>query len=177
MWRKYQIFIPLLSLFLNRVDLTDLYPLNYQVNLLKIIDGDTVLVKLSRQIFKVRISKIDSPELGQPYWNKRGDAGLDSLKCFKKLVSRKKMLSLKIFGQDMFGRILGDLDSLSFSLIKEGCTTLYQYARFSSRHEKWEYIRALDKSKQLRRGLWSKGGYLRPSLWRKKKLRKIFGKK
>jgi endonuclease YncB( thermonuclease family) len=176
MWRPYQFLIPLLSLFLNRVDLTDLYPMVVEVKLLKILDADTITVKYSDQILKVRISKIDSAEMGQPFWNKKGNAGLEALKCVKKVIGDRKKFQLKIYGQDMYGRILGDIDNLSLTFVISGCTGLYHFAKFDSKHEKWEYIRALNRAKQLKMGVWKYGGYIKPNLWRKKKRRRTFGK-
>lgn len=176
MWRTYQFFIPLLSLFLNRVDLTDLYPLSFQVKLLKVLDADTVVVKFSNQILKVRFSKIDAPELGQPFWHGRGDAGLEALKCAERVIGSKKYFHLNVFGQDMYRRILGDLDNLSYEFINHGCTSLYEYSKFFSRKEKGDYLRSLERAKTHRIGIWKRGGYLRPNLWRKKKKKMIFGK-
>jgi len=71
----------------------------------------------------------------------------------------------------MYGRILGDLDSVSLNLIENGCTTLYPYAEFSSKYEKWHYLRTLSSAKKERKGLWKNGGYLTPMYWRKMKKR------
>ena len=171
MWRPYQILIPLLSLFLNRVDLTDLFPITYRVRLVRFVDADTAIVKLSNQTLKVRLAKIDAPERGQPFWNNQGDAGGAALGCALKMIGDKKFFLLKIFKQDMYGRILGDLDSVSLNLIENGCTTLYPYAEFSSKHEKWHYLRTLSSAKKERKGLWKKGGYQTPMYWRKMKKR------
>ena len=88
MARTYQILIPLLSLFLNRVDLTDLYSLKLPVNLIDIYDGDTLLVKTGNYKLKVRLSKIDSPEKGQRFFGSNLNAGLLAKKCFQKLMNK-----------------------------------------------------------------------------------------
>lgn len=165
----YQIFIPLLSLFLVRVDLTDLIPLNLPVKVLKIYDGDTLLVGKGSYHWKVRFLKLDAPEKGQPFINGRGDAGLKSEICLKKVLKTHKPMHLFIHGTDMYGRVLGEIEGLSLRLIQEGCSTLYPYARFSSRHEKYVYLRALKKAKASRRGLWQYGGFRQPKIWRKLK--------
>ena len=72
----YQILLPLLSLFLVRVDLTDLFPLHIEVQLHKIYDGDTVLVGHGTYSWKVRFSKIDSPEKNQNFLGSRASAGI-----------------------------------------------------------------------------------------------------
>lgn len=165
MGRPYQILMPLLSLFLVRVDLTDLFPLKIPVKVLKIYDGDTVLVRHGSLEMKVRFSKIDSPEKGQPFFGSSRDAGAFSKKCLEKHI--KKDVVLTIEKEDIYGRILGDLDGLSLKLIENGCTSLYPHAVFNSRKEKMKYLLALKKAKARRRGLWQFGGFRQPKMWRK----------
>jgi endonuclease YncB( thermonuclease family) len=167
MGRTYQILIPLLSLFLNRVDLTDLYSLKLPVELIELYDGDTVLVKSGPYKFKVRLSKIDSPEKGQRFFGSNLDAGLLAKKCFEKLINKEQRLILKIEKWDIYGRVLGDLNELSFRSIQNGCTTLYPYAEFDSKREKFQYLKSLKIAKASRRGLWQYGGFLQPKIWRK----------
>lgn len=167
MGRFYQIFIPLLSLFLVRVDLTDLFPLHIKVEVVKIHDGDTVLVRHGSYEWKLRFSKIDSPELGQRFRNSRLSAGEFSKNCLKRLIDKEKTLVLKIENRDQYGRVLGDLNDLSLKLIREGCTTLYPHAVFSSVGEKHVYLKALKKAKASKRGLWKYSGFEQPKIWRK----------
>lgn len=167
MGRPYQILLPLLSLFLVRVDLTDLYPLKIPVKVLKVYDGDTVLVSHGNYQFKVRLLKIDSPEKGQPFLTKKGDSGLHSTVCLQRLAPIHSEQELWIVKEDIYGRILGELKGISLKLIEKGCTTLYPHGEFSSVREKYQYLRALKKAKAQRVGLWSLGGIRQPKLWRK----------
>ena len=170
MGRPYQILLPLFSLFLVRVDLTDLYPVKLPVKVLKVYDGDTVLVKYRGNKMRIRLSKIDAPEMGQPFLG-GGDAGLYAKKCLEKLMPKNGLMTLKIHGTDMYGRTLGDLDDLNFQLIQEGCSSLYPYASFESEGEKFRYLRALREARSLRKGVWNLSGYLQPKIWRKTKKR------
>jgi endonuclease YncB( thermonuclease family) len=162
----YQILLPLLSLFLVRVDLTDLYPLRMKVEIIKVYDGDTVLVKRGSFEHKVRLSRIDAPEKGQPFLLKRGDAGALSRTCLSKLLKQSGVL--EIYGTDIYGRILGDIDEVSFKLIEAGCVSLYPHAKFKDQKEKYAYLRALMKAKRLKRNLWAFGGIEQPKVWRSK---------
>jgi endonuclease YncB( thermonuclease family) len=162
----YQILWPLLSLFLVRVDLTDLIPLTMEVDILKVYDGDTVLVAKGSFRQKVRLTPIDAPEKGQPFLNGAGDAGEFARRCLSQKISSRA--ELKIYGLDIYGRILGDLDDLSFRLIEGGCCALYPQATFSSRQEKIHYAKAWLKARKLRRGVWALGGFEQPKAWRKK---------
>lgn len=162
----YQILLPLLSLFLVRVDLTDLCPIRMNVEILRVYDGDTVLVRSGSFQSKVRFSRIDAPEKGQPFLSKVGDAGALSKKCLQKLVGPSG--ELEIYGMDMYGRILGDVDQVSFKLIEKGCASLYPYAKFKDQHEKYRYLRALIMAKKLKLSLWAFGGIEQPKAWRSK---------
>ncbi len=162
----YQILLPLLSLFLVRVDLTDLIPIRMKVEILKVYDGDTVLVRRGSFEAKVRLSRIDAPETEQPFLGKRGDAGALSKKCLIKLLANVE--DLEIYGTDIYGRILGDLNQVSFKLIEKGCVSLYPHAKFKDQKEKYKYLRALFKAKKLKLSLWAFGGIEQPKSWRSK---------
>ncbi len=164
--RPYQILLPLLSLFLVRVDLTDLIPIRMKVEILKVYDGDTVLVKQGSFEYKVRLSRIDAPETGQPFLGKKGDAGALSRKCLSQLLQKTGVL--EIYGLDIYGRILGDVDQVSLKLIQSGCVSLYPHAKFKDQTEKYVYLRALVKAKKLKRNLWALGGIEQPKAWRSK---------
>jgi endonuclease YncB( thermonuclease family) len=163
----YQILLPLLSIFLVRVDLTDLYPLSLKVQLLEVYDGDTVLVSHGTYRFKVRFLKVDAPELNQPFLTTRGGAGELSRVCLENILANERELSLRIEGTDVYKRTLGDINNVSLKLIERGCSTLYTYARFSNAQEKYVYLRALKKAKAQQVGLWHYRGILRPDKWRK----------
>lgn len=168
MRRPYQIFLPLLSLFLVRVDLTDLFPLVLNVRLVRLLDGDTAVVGLGKQTLTVRFSGVDAPELGQPFLSGKGDAGEQSAECVRKILNKQKDLKLRVFGLDIYRRILGDLSGLNFKIVRSGCTSLYPYASFASRREKWKFIHALNQAKKQKLGIWKSGGFLNPKLWRKR---------
>lgn len=168
MRRPYQILLPLLSLFLVRVDLTDLSPLVLNVRLVRLLDGDTAEVKYRGQSLTVRFSGVDAPELGQPFLSGEGDAGEKSAQCTREIFDKQKDLKLRIFGQDIYGRILGDISGLNLKLVRKGCSSLYPYASFASRREKWKFIHALNQAKKQKLGIWKSGGFQSPKLWRKK---------
>ncbi len=165
MHHPYQILIPLLSLFWVRVDLTDLFPLEVRVHILDIRDGDTVTVRTGNQSLKVRLSRIDAPELHQNFLGTKIDAGIVSRNCLRKIASDDTIL--RIEGFDIYHRILGDLDGLNYKAVVSGCSGIYPHANFSSVTEKMIYLRALMKARKERRGVWAHGGYMLPKIWRK----------
>jgi micrococcal nuclease len=162
----YQILLPLLSLFLVRVDLTDMFPLALRVEIVTVLDGDTVDVLEGKRVLRIRLNKIDAAEKKQTFLSSPGSAGAVSLACMKRLLT-KKFYTLRIEKQDMYGRLLGDIDELNFGLIQAGCAGLYPHAQFTSQKEKFDYLRALKEAKRRRLGVWNFGGYQTPKIWRK----------
>jgi endonuclease YncB( thermonuclease family) len=165
MVHPYQILLPLLSLFLVRVDLTDLYPLKLHVQVIDIHDGDTLTVQVRRLPIKVRLSRIDAPEMKQPFHFSATDAGKFSRNCLKKFTPQ--MGTLTIFGFDMYHRSLGDYEGVNLKAVAAGCAGIYPHAGFSSVREKNIFLKALIRAKKERRGVWARGGYILPKKWRK----------
>ena len=163
----YQILLPLLGLFFCRVDLTDLYPLSFKVNLIKVYDGDTVLLSKGNYQFKLRISKIDSPEKGQTTFASKMDGGIYSRDCLKRILGREKVLEVHVFGIDIYRRYLGDINKVSLKMIEEGCAGLYPLATFNSKNEMFIYLKALKLARNQSRGLYRYGGFMQPRKWRK----------
>lgn len=163
----YQILLPLLGLFFCRVDLTDFYPLSFEVKLLKIYDGDTVLLTKGHYRFKLRISKIDSPEKGQPTLGHKIDGGEYAKNCLRRILLKEKALQVQIFGTDVFGRYLGDLNFVSLKMVSAGCAGLYPLATFKNKNEMFNYLRSLKLARHKNRGLYQYGGVMQPRAWRK----------
>lgn len=158
----YQLFIPLLSLFLNRVDLIDFWPIKVSGQVLEVYDGDTVKVKIHKgEMFILRLSRIDAPEKNQYFWKMPINAGLVSTQCLKRLLMDRK-ITWEIQGRDRYGRLLGDAlteDHLRITLemIKQGCAILYPFARFKNWQEKHHYLNMFLESLKYKRGLWKYG--------------------
>ncbi len=166
MRRPYQILVPLLSLFLVRVDLTDLWPLEMKVKILKVYDGDTILIQKGNWTQRLRLSPIDAPELKQPFWNLKPGAGKLAYGCLTKNL--KKSGTLKLYGYDIYHRMLGDVDSVAIKLVREGCASLYPYAKFESVAMKYQFLIAMMEARKKRRGYWAFGGIQQPKAWRRK---------
>lgn len=165
MIHPYQILVPLLSLFWVRVDLTDLFPLKIPVQIVDIMDGDTLTVRSGNRTMKVRLSKIDAPEISQNFHHSRASGGKFSRICLKKLISKEMVLSIN--GFDQYRRILGDVGELNYKAVQHGCAGLYPHTTYSSVQEKIRFLEALNEAKKRRRGVWGHGGYLVPKKWRK----------
>ncbi len=161
----YQILIPLLSLFWVRVDLTDLFPMKLSVQLVEIMDGDTLRVLSGGKTINVRLSKLDAPEMHQPFHGSKLDAGKFSKDCLRKITPESGTLT--ITGFDMYHRSLGDYENVNFKAVSRGCSGLYPHVSFSSVSEKTKFLKVLIEAKKMRRGVWARGGYVLPKKWRK----------
>lgn len=166
MLHPYQILLPLCSLLLVRVDLTDLMPMKMAVEVTQVIDGDTLEVKKGKYHWRIRLSRLDAPEKAQNFYLD-GSAGAFAKKCLEQQLSTDKKIMLQIEGYDIYRRVLGDVDELNFKSISSGCSGLYPHTQFASRKEKALYLRARFMAKKMRRGIWGTSGYRQPKLWRK----------
>jgi endonuclease YncB( thermonuclease family) len=164
MWGHYQILLPLLSLLLVRVDLTDLFPLSMEVKVAQVLDGDTLELSSGNYRMRLRLSRIDAPEMDQAYLSGRESAGEYSKGCLKRLL--KKQGTLRLEGFDQYQRMLGDFDQVNLQMIQLGCAVIYPFARFSSKAEKGRFLRAQNLAKLEGKGIWEKG-ILSPRKWRK----------
>lgn len=163
MARTYHLLFPLFSIFLVRVDLTDLKPIEMTIKDVQVIDGDTIKFSWGGKLQSVRLLYIDAPELGQR--DGQYDLGLYSSKCLKKLIATP--LKLYLYGFDQYGRMLGEIPGINLSMIERGCAYIYEYSHFPSRRLRTRYMLAQNKSQELRRGLWN-FKVLNPRLHRRK---------
>jgi micrococcal nuclease len=164
--RSYLFFLPLACLFLGRELFTGL-PLKAKIVIQRVLDGDTVELRGGE---RVRLAAIDAPELGQSTVLGGHDAGRLATQCLKNLIQTQREWHLIYQGRDRYGRILGDLSSkkipsLNERLVFEGCTSLYAWAEGDQR-KMW---RLREEAQRAGRGLWKYRGFMRPSVWRKKK--------
>ncbi|NQZ70673.1 MAG: thermonuclease family protein [Lentisphaeria bacterium] len=126
----------------------------------RVLDGDTIVVLVDEKQIKVRFAHIDTPEKAQAFGNQA-----------------KKALSAKIFGKqvriqvdtiDRYGRSIGNvyLDKrwINQEMITEGWA--WHYKTYS----KDEKLAALEqKAKEANLGLWADAKAVAPWNWRKKK--------
>lgn len=148
-----------------RVELTDLFPLVYEAQVMEVLDGDTLEIKYGNYRWRLRLSRIDAPELKQPYADGTRGAGKLAHHCLKSFT--QKYMPIRIEGSDIYGRLLGEAGNANRLMIENGCAVLYPYARFSSKQEKWQFLRAHLRAMRERRGLWKNVGIKHPKAWRK----------
>jgi micrococcal nuclease len=131
----------------------------------KVIDGDTIDVKLASGPIRVRFHAVDTPERGQP-WEDESTAWLTNLLLGKEV-------QLEPFEQDRYDRLvatvfLGDLD-VNAELVRLGHA--WAFRRYMRRKED-AYLCELEyEARTAMRGLWSLPGgqIVAPWEWRRRK--------
>lgn len=127
-----------------------------------VVDGDTVDVRLSSGMIRVRLQAIDTPERGQHY----GDAAKQALAR----IVFGKAVELEPYEQDRYDRLvariwLGDVD-VNAAMIKDGYAWAYRRYLDDVRYCVYEH-----DARRARRGLWQApaGQPVAPWEWRRRK--------
>lgn len=140
---------------------TSATPATEQATVLRVIDGDTISVRLrNRTTATVRLVGVDTPETKKPGTPVQC-YGLEATKATMRLVAGKTVtlaIDPAAGDKDRYGRLLRHVfikkTSLALQLIKDGFGTAYAYKnqRYSYRaaHEQAE-----DQAQASRKGLWS----------------------
>ncbi len=136
---------------------------------LKIYDGDTILVKGLGLTFKIRLVGIDSPETG---YKKRPDQPFskEAKKYLIRLLKNKK-IQLESYGTGGYNRQLAEVflgtENINIKMIQAGLAEVYRGRRPKSLDSDL-YFREERKAKNARKGMWTQGSsYKSPKLWRK----------
>lgn len=123
-----------------------------------VIDGDTVVIRRSSGLVKIRLAEIDAPEIAQAF-------GETSKYSLSGMVLRKQV---KIVSQaiDQYGRMVAHLsvDGLDVNAeqIRRGMAWEY-----SSYHSDKALIALQDEARRASRGLWAQSDPMPPWVWRK----------
>lgn len=129
------------------------------LEIIRVIDGDTVIGKSNDTEIKIRLSEIDAPEMNQPF-------GLNSKECLSNLIKKNNNLQFKSNGRDGYGRSLGwlvtDDKNLNYEMIKEGCAWVYD------RYVINKTIYSFQNGARLKNlGLWKQNNPIAPWIWRR----------
>lgn len=112
----------------------------------RVADGDTILIQSGSQRIKVRMYGIDAPELKQNY-------GEDSKDYLEKRILNKNV-DVKVINEDKYGRKVGKVfyknKDINLEMIKTGNAWFYEY---HAKKEK-EYRKASKSAQEQKLGLW-----------------------
>lgn len=128
----------------------------------RVLDGDSIIVKVNRESLEVRVYGIDCPEYDQPYG--------DPARKMTQRLTRGRAVRLHPRAVDRYGRLVARVElpkgDLSLMLLEAGLAWWYQ--RFAP--ERDDYRAAEKRARQARRGLWSQANPVPP--WQKKAYRR-----
>ncbi len=129
------------------------------MQLLRVIDGDSIVVTANARRYRVRLARIDAPETAQP--------GGAAATRFATAFMQGQPLSWQVVGVDIYGRMLAEVkageQSLNEQLVQQGHAWVYPQFR-STEQQLMEFERQA-KSRQL--GLWKEASPLPPWQWRR----------
>ncbi|MCF8091349.1 MAG: thermonuclease family protein [Desulfotignum sp.] len=140
-----------------------------QFKVIKVYDGDSLLVQGLDLTFKIRMVGIDAPETGgrsnpgQPY-SKKAHLYLSRL-------VKNRSVTLKSYGLGGYNRILAEVFSgganLNLEMVSMGLAEVYQGSR-PKNFDAAPYLAAQARAQKSRIGMWSQGSaYKSPRQWRK----------
>lgn len=163
-------------LYLNLI----LYPLlmtsyislkRFKAKCVKVIDGDTIIVKRHNQRLTIRLAFIDAPEINQKSLDKV-PVGRMIKDYLEKLVLNKEV-EVQLVEKDFFKRWIGVVylkeTSVNHLLVKKGLAILYSGSKFLSKTQKFQFLQAYFIARQRGVGIWQTVGIMNPKNFRKKK--------
>lgn len=130
---------------------------NYYAQVIKVMDGDTLMIQSANREERVRLMGIDAPEYKQPY-------GVAARNALNNLVNGRKVRVVPV-EQDQYGRLvariyLGNVD-VNLKLVRDGYAWVYhQYTNDA------ELYAAEQEARTAQRGLWSQRQPIPPWKWR-----------
>lgn len=145
------------------------------VQLIRVIDGDTVVVRPTGGIMRsqpeerIRLWGIDAPESQQ-------NGGPQSTKYLQKLIGHRRKIYLTSTGRDQYGRLIGVIhpdghtlnNSYNYLMVEGGHAHCYMLSGPDSNR----YRRAEKEAKEHRRGMWAARSAQHPTQWRKEHAKK-----
>lgn len=114
----------------------------------RVIDGDTLEVRGER----LRLFAIDTPEMGQPWWDEDGeyqDAGILAKELLSELVEGSR-LSVRVLREDKYGRSLAIVKVNGRDVAKRLVSKGYAFASPGNNR----YRRAHAAAKRGKKGFW-----------------------
>ena len=129
----------------------------FSAKVIKISDGDTIVVLSGKEQTKVRLYGIDAPELKQPYGKKS--------KQFLANLIAGKVVGVEENGKDRYKRTIGTIylngADINAQMVENGYA--WAYRKFSKKYTPQE-----SKAKSQKLGLWRDKEPIPPGEWRRR---------
>lgn len=134
----------------------------YQGEVVRVLDGDTIEVLHDHLPTRIRLNGIDCPENGQAY-------GTRAKQAASELVYGKQV-TIQAYGKDKYGRTIADVllangTNVNYLLVKDGwCWWYRKYVPGNTGLEGLEH-----EARKARKGVWTDPKPVPPWEWRKRK--------
>lgn len=138
-----------------------------KVQVIRVLDGDTIEVLMGKRPVIVRISPIDAPEMSQSCQTENGKVWIGEMAKQQLIRFLPPTIDLEILGTDLYGRTLGRI-SAAMHLVEAGWAVPYQRAYFATLAEKRKYFSFFYHAYLERRGMWACKKLMNPLFYRKK---------
>ena len=137
-------------------------PTPRSATVLRVSDGDTILVRVGKEEIKVRLYGIDAPESKQP-------GGPEATAFLENLLLTEKVI-IKTLDVDKYGREVALVElrgqSVQEAMLERGLVWVYtKYCRAAFCGE-WKEIEK--EARRARVGLWKDAEAVEPWVWRKR---------
>ncbi len=124
---------------------------------LRVVDGDTVVLGAGAKQERVRLACVDAPESTQPL-------GAAATAALRLLLPVGTSVTLKAQGKDRYGRVVAEVlrgrTNVNLALVEGG--DAFVYWRFIGGCDRTDYQQAEQRAKRQRLGVWSAGSIQRP---------------
>lgn len=168
LFRIFYLF--LISLFLFPISQNSFADNKITYVVVSCYDGDTCRLRASDNLnVKVRLIGIDAPEVAS-IKSKKGQEFSEKSKQFINSYIRGKVVNLKNYSQDHYGRNLAEIFlngvNVNLKMVKEGMAEVYR-GKVDKDFNIEPYLKAEENAKKLKIGIWSLKNYQSPSDWRR----------
>ena len=128
-----------------------------EAQVLRVVDGDSISVKIDKTSYRIRLAEIDAPEMAQP-WGAESKAAL-----IEKL--QNKEVAIEVIDVDRYGRLVARVflngRQINREMVAEGHAWVYlEYLRDQS------LLRPEAAARKEKHGLWRSGTQIPPWKWR-----------
>eukprot|EP01047_Picozoa_sp_COSAG01_P017686 COSAG01_NODE_941_length_12576_cov_118.998557_6_plen_165_part_00 len=155
---RFYLIVLMLSMFLLNQSVASQV---WEASLVRVKDGDSILVKHEGRVKEIRLMGIDAPEYKQAYG--------PSARRFTQDFCEKNVLRLLVDGQDKYQRYLAwvyvEGDHLNHALIQQGLAWVFPALKDKAKKITLKALQKEARSKRL--GLWSDSKPIAPWQFRR----------
>lgn len=137
-----------------------------QAQVLNVLDGDTLNVKIDNRKEKIRLACVDAPEGKQV-------GGVEATKFLSGLIPVGSKITIVETGRDRFGRLLGVVFNgktfVNLEMVANGYAIVYQQYLSKCPNSRADLVKAEAIAKSRKLNIWNNPNFCSPQSFRQKK--------